>query len=139
MAKRQQVTKLLAVMVMTASPAMAGPEHDHGHAHKAAKAEARPAATPAASPAASPAGGKPTPALPAAAHAPARPQPIAAAPTSAPSGAAGRTEPQATAGRGAASIDALLVLFGISKPRELPNGRPAPGNVSRRTSSRSER
>jgi hypothetical protein len=32
----------------------------------------------------------------------------------------------------------IQVLFGIAKPRELRNGRPAPGNVARRTSSRSE-
>jgi hypothetical protein len=33
----------------------------------------------------------------------------------------------------------IEALFGIARPRELPNRRPAPGNVARRTSSRSER
>jgi hypothetical protein len=98
MAKRQQVTKLLAVMAMTAGPAMAGPEHDHGHEHaKKAAAVTQPAAA----------------------------QPAAAQPAPAPAAAASR---QAAA----LTFEAILTMFGVTRPRELPNGRPAPGNVASR-------
>jgi hypothetical protein len=115
MAKRQQVTKLLAVMAMAASPAMAGPEHDHHpdqHAPKAAAARPAPrpqrpaAATPA--PAADPSGP-----APGARRASAWPQPLFAVP-------------------GPTSLEVLLSMFGIARPRELPNARPAPGNVASR-------
>jgi hypothetical protein len=35
-----------------------------------------------------------------------------------------------------ALLEAILTLFGVERPRELPNGRPAPGNVGSRVPAR---
>jgi hypothetical protein len=96
MAKRQHVTKLLAVMVMTASPALASPEPPQAQA-PAARASAGGAREPV--------------------EAPARPQPAAPAAQPAPALAALRAE--------------IMALLDVARPRELPNGRAAPGNVGK--------
>lgn len=117
MAKRQQVTKLLAVMAMTASPALAGPGHGPGHRHGdscGAQPEARRGAAPAASAAAAPAAAATVRAAPAAA--PSRPAPSRPVAGPAPAG----------------FLEAVMTQLGIARPRQLPDGSPAPGNVASR-------
>ena len=120
MAKRQQVTKLLAVMVITTSPALAGPEHGHAHAPAAARSPVSEGNTATR---ACEGAEKPRPALQAAPAAYQAPQ----------------AQPARQAQPAPAMVEAIMTLLGISRPRELPNGRPAPGNVGRRTPSRSQR
>jgi hypothetical protein len=124
MAKRQQVTKLLAVMAMTSSPALAGPEHGHAHGPGPAPPAAR-APAPKPSEDAAPARTEPRPR---------REVPAARAPAGAPatSAVAAVAPPPPVA---APAIDAILALFGLARVRELPNGRPAPGNVTSRAPS----
>jgi hypothetical protein len=118
MAKRQQVTKLLAVMAMTSSPALAGPEHDHGHAHGSPASAARaPAPKPDERPVSEPRT-RPSP-------------PRQATRAAAPAAAASPATPT--------TLEAILALFGVARPRELPDGSPAPGNVASRAPARSRR
>ncbi len=143
MAKRPQFTKLLAVVAMTTSPALAGPEHGHGPSPPTAEAAQAPAARPAegrasrAQPQRAQQGARARPASTAPAEGPATPASTAPAAAAAAPGASAEAPPAARAVPGLPA--ALEALFGIARPRELPNGRPAPGNVQRRTASRSER
>ena len=61
-----------------------------------------------------------------------------ATPAPAPAPATARATPAMPAAPAAAQAPGLLemheALFGIARPRELPNGRPAPGNVQSRVS-----
>jgi len=121
MAKRQQITKLLAVMAMTSIPAaQAGPEHGHAHGPGPAPPAAR---APAPQPCEDAVPARTAPRSP-------REAPAARAPAGAPAAAAAVVAPAASP-----TIDAILALFGLARVRELPNGRPAPGNVTSRAPS----
>lgn len=103
---KRQVTKLLAVVAMWAPSGAMAGPEHAHHKHPAKSASAKPA-TPAPAP---------------------TPPPVA---TPAP--------PPQTAAQARANLQAvaaILKALGIATPRVLPNERPAPGNVARRTAGR---